>query len=38
MNKEEMKDLMTFGSKIIFKAENGTIENEDLELILERGE
>lgn len=38
MNRDELKDLMIFGSKIIFKAENGTIRNEDLDLILERGE
>ena len=38
MNKEELKDLMIFGSKIIFKSENGTLQNEDLDLLLERGE
>lgn len=38
MNKDELKDLVSFGSKIIFKAENGTLKNEDIDLILERGE
>lgn len=38
MNKDELKDLVIFGSKIIFKSENGTIKNDDLEKILQRGE
>lgn len=38
MNKDELKDLVTYGSKLIFKSENGTLKNEDLNMLLERGE
>ena len=38
MDKNELKDLIQFGSSKIFKATNGTIKNEDLDIILARGE
>lgn len=38
MNKDELKDLVTYGSKVIFKAQEGTLQNQDLDMLLERGE
>ena len=32
-----MRDLISFGSKEIFKATDGTIKDEDLDILLERG-
>lgn len=38
MDKNELRDLIQFGSSKIFKATNGTIQNEDLDILLARGE
>ena len=38
MSKEELKDLVQFGSNVIFKSDNGTFQNEDIEDLLKRGE
>lgn len=36
--KNELFDLIQYGSSEIFKASEGTIKDEDLDLLLERGE
>lgn len=38
MNKNELFDLIQYGANQIFKASEGTIKNEDLDMLLERGE
>lgn len=38
LNKNEMKDLVQYGSKQIFKTEGGTFKEEDIDVLLERGE
>lgn len=38
LNKNEMKDLVQFGAKQIFKTEGGTFKEEDIDILLERGE
>lgn len=38
LNKNEMRDLIQFGAKDIFKAEGGTFKDEDIEALLQRGE
>ncbi len=37
LNKNELKDLIQYGSKIIFKSKEGTVKNEDIDKLLERG-
>ena len=37
MNKNELKDLVQFGSNVIFKSENGTFKDEDIDHLLTRG-
>ena len=37
MNKNELKDLVQFGSNVIFKSENGTYKDEDIDQLLTRG-
>ena len=38
MNKNELYDLVQYGSNHIFKTSNGTIKDQDLDTLLERGE
>ncbi len=38
MTKQDLESLVEYGSNVIFQAANGTIENEDLEVLLKRGE
>merc|ERR1712226_1050381 len=38
INKDEIKDLINFGASEVFKAETGTITDEDIDSLLKRGE
>lgn len=38
LTKEEVKDMLQFGASVTLKAEKGTITDEDIDKILERGE
>lgn len=38
LSKEEMKDMLQFGANVIFKAENGTFNDEMIDELLVRGE
>ncbi len=38
LEKTELQDLIQFGSRVIFKSEEGTYKEEDIDLLLERGE
>ncbi len=38
LTKEEMKEMLQFGASLIIKSQTGTISDEDIDRILERGE
>ena len=38
LTKEEVKDMLQFGASVTLKADKGTITDEDIDKILERGE
>lgn len=38
MNKDELKDIISHGAAKMFKAETGTFNDEDIEILLQRGE